>query len=122
MLQGNFFKLTSITHEVNGAKAVIEINPAHEIFNGHFPGTPVVPGVCMMQIVKEIAEDILVKDLKLIKADHAKFLTVINPLQTGSVKLDLKYTITGGGNIITVASLFNDGVVYFKFKGLFSAI
>jgi hypothetical protein len=69
--------------------------------------------------VKEVLEDILVKDIQLIKADHIKFLTVINPEQTSNVQLDLKYTVTDNGDTITVASLFNEGVIYFKFKGLF---
>lgn len=122
MLQGNFFTIGSIAQEDNAAKAVIEINPAHEIFIGHFPGTPVVPGVCMMQIVKEIVEDILSKDIRLIKAEHIKFLSVINPKQTSSVQFDLKYTITDGRDIISIASLYNEGVVYFKFKGLFRPV
>ncbi|HXB45588.1 MAG TPA: hypothetical protein VNV85_16090 [Puia sp.] len=119
MLQGNFFTITSIETDTSAAKAVIRINPEHEIFVGHFPGTPVVPGVCMMQIVKEILEDVLAINIKLIKADHIKFLTVINPLQTSTVQLDLKYTITESGDVITVASLLDDKAVYFKFKGLF---
>jgi 3-hydroxyacyl-[acyl-carrier-protein] dehydratase len=122
MLQGNFFTITTIETEISSAKAVIQINPSHEIFVGHFPGTPVVPGVCMMQMVKEILEDVLGKDIQLIKADHIKFLTVINPLQTSTVQLDLKYTITDAGDAITVASLLDDKVVYFKFKGLFRVV
>ena len=122
MLQGNFFTITAIQTEISSAKAVLKINPAHEIFAGHFPGTPVVPGVCMMQIVKEILEDVLAKDINLIKADHVKFLTVINPQKISSVQLDLKYTIRDTQDIITMASLYNDGVVYFKFKGVFRAV
>ena len=122
MLQGNFFTLSSILQEANAAQAVLAINPEHEIFGGHFPGTPVVPGVCMMQIVKEVLEDILAIDIKLIKAEHVKFLTVINPQQTNSIQLDLKYTITDNGYANTVASLFNDDITYFKFKGLFRQV
>ena len=104
MLQGNFFNITAIQTEIGSAKAVIEINPAHEIFAGHFPGTPVVPGVCMMQIVKEILEDLLAKDIRLIKADHIKFLTVINPQHTISVQFDLKYTYSKSLDITSAAS------------------
>jgi len=117
MLQGNFFTITSIHAEINSAKAVLEINPAHEIFNGHFPVTPVVPGVCMIQMVKEIMEDILARETRMIKAEHIKFLNVINPEQTSSVHLDLKFTISDNKHANVVASLFNDEVVYFKFKG-----
>ena len=32
---------------------ILEDSP---IFKGHFPEYPVVPGVCLMQIIKELAE------------------------------------------------------------------
>ena len=54
MLQGNFFTINHIHQDENSVKASIELNPVHPIFEGHFPQTPVVPGVCMMQMVKEV--------------------------------------------------------------------
>ena len=55
MLINNFYKIKNIEA---GEKYVvnIEMNPAHEIYNGHFPGMPVVPGVCLTQMVKETVE------------------------------------------------------------------
>jgi hypothetical protein len=53
------------------------------------------------------------------KAEHIKFLNVINPQQTSSVQLDLKYTILDNKHANVIASLFNEEIVYFKFKGLF---
>jgi len=32
----------------------IELNFNHKIFKGHFPGSPILPGVCIIQIVKEV--------------------------------------------------------------------
>ena len=52
-------------------KIQITLNPAHEIFKGHFPGNPVMPGVCTVQIVKELLSAHLKKDLVLKKSrDH----------------------------------------------------
>jgi 3-hydroxyacyl-[acyl-carrier-protein] dehydratase len=120
MLQGNFFTINSISHEEHSVKAVLELNPSHDIFKGHFPGTPVVPGVCMLQMVKEVLENILEKETKLKNAAHIKFLTVINPQETTIIQLDLKYSHVENKEASITASLFNDGVVYFKCKGLFS--
>ena len=38
----------------NKLSAMIRLNPSHEIFKGHFPGNPILPGVCVVQILKEI--------------------------------------------------------------------
>ncbi|PRD48906.1 hotdog family protein [Sphingobacterium haloxyli] len=59
--------------------AEISLNPAHPIFDGHFPDNPVAPGVCMMQILKELMEEIVQKTLFLVYASSVKFTALINP-------------------------------------------
>ena len=78
MLQGDFFTISNI--EITGfdIKATLIINATHKIFNGHFPGQPVVPGVCMLQMVKEIMEQVIEKKTDLIKSSEIKFLAVID--------------------------------------------
>lgn len=57
----------------------IEINKDHPIFEGHFPNNPVMPGVCMMQIIKEFTEEIVGSKLFMEKCSNVKFMAVINP-------------------------------------------
>ena len=60
----DFYTLQSSEKEENGRFiAKITLNKDHDIFNGHFPGNPVTPGVCMMQIVKELTEEFTGKQL-----------------------------------------------------------
>ena len=33
----------------------IDLNPAHPIYQGHFPGHPVTPGACLTEIVMELS-------------------------------------------------------------------
>jgi 3-hydroxyacyl-[acyl-carrier-protein] dehydratase len=61
MLQGDFFIISKIETTEAEIKAELIINARHKIFEGHFPGQPVVPGVCMMQMVKEIIEKVTEK-------------------------------------------------------------
>ncbi len=118
MLNNTFFSFT--TPETNGnlLKTTISLNPAHDIFNGHFPGNPVVPGVCMMQMIKEVLENHLGKKLRLIKADNIKFLSFIDPNQHGQVGLEIKINMIDE-QVKTDAQLANEGVVFLKFKGVF---
>lgn len=57
----------------------VRINPAHRIFAGHFPGNPVVPGACLLQMASEILESHLGKKLFLQKAPHIKFKVSVKP-------------------------------------------
>jgi 3-hydroxyacyl-[acyl-carrier-protein] dehydratase len=118
MLKDNFFSFT--TPETDGSllKTTISLNPAHEIFKGHFPDNPVVPGVCMMQMIKEVLEDHLDKKLQLIKADNIKFLSFIDPNQHEQVGLEIKMNMVDE-QIKVDAQLLNEGIVFLKFKGLF---
>ncbi len=119
MLLNDFFTINTL--EASGAevKAELVINAGHRIFEGHFPGQPVVPGVCMMQMVKELLEQVLEKETMLSSAAEMKFLAVIDPSKNNIISAHIKYTREEGGQIITMASIFKDALVHFKFKGVF---
>jgi 3-hydroxyacyl-[acyl-carrier-protein] dehydratase len=119
MLSGDFFYITSLDQDREKINAVLEINATHKIFEGHFPGLPVVPGVCMIQMVKEILESGLAKATRLVSADSLKFLTVINPTENNTIHAELKYFISEDGKIKVGASFVNDSVTYFKMNGVF---
>ena len=64
----------------------------HAIFKGHFPGNPVTPGVCMMQIIKELSQEILGSSLILKSSSNVKFMALINPEINPKLKLELDFT------------------------------
>jgi 3-hydroxyacyl-[acyl-carrier-protein] dehydratase len=121
MLLNDFFRIDAYTHEEGSLCATLIINASHQIFEGHFPGQPVVPGVCMMQMVKEVLETLALKGAhtRLLHADHVKFLTAIDPRQTDQVELELTYARTEDGEIKMVARLFKEATIYLKYKGVF---
>lgn len=120
MLENSFYNIRSFKNEVNTVMATLEFNPENHIFRGHFPEMPVVPGVCQVQIIMELLEKATSLYLRLTNAGSIKFLGVINPGQTPVV--DVKITMNGckNGEIGAVATIENDGVQFFKFKGIFS--
>ena len=122
MLAGNFFELASMNSENGKLTGVIKLNAAHTVFDGHFPGKPVVPGVCMMQMVKEVLAGALSTSLRLEVADQVKFLSVINPLETSSVRIEIAYTPVEDGRVKMSATLLNEGTVYFKLRAIFKLI
>lgn len=119
MLSGDFFYITNLDEGDGKITAVLELNATHKIFEGHFPGRPVVPGVCMIQMVKEILESVLEKSTRLAGADLIKFLVVIDPTENNVVHAEIKYFIDGDEKIIVGASLFNESVIYFRMNGIF---
>ncbi|MDB5149718.1 MAG: 3-hydroxyacyl-ACP dehydratase [Mucilaginibacter sp.] len=118
MLRHNLFTFTDLKTEENIVKTDIELNTLHPIFTGHFPGQPVLPGVCMMQIVKEVVEAHIDRKTKLVKAHDLKFLSFIYPEENKMIQLELKISIEDEGIRID-ARLLDDAIVLFKFKGTF---
>jgi len=89
----NFYTVQSIDRTENGNfTARIVLNKEHDIFKGHFPGNPVTPGVCMMQIVKELTEECMGTQLFLKSASNVKFMAIINPFETPELTLQLDVT------------------------------
>lgn len=122
MLLDSFFKILSLEIAGNKAKAKIELNPIHKIYDGHFPGMPVVPGVCMMQMLKETTEKIVVRKIEFLKGDQIKFIAVIEPLKTKEFELEINYSINENGQLNVSADLFNGAIKYFKFRGVFTLL
>ena len=122
MLLDNFYSIRSYEPAAASLKAVLEFDPAHSIFKGHFPGVPVVPGVCMMQIVKEFFQKHSDTNVRFTKVSLMKFLSLINPTKNATVRIDLAYSVIDAGNFQLTASLLNEDVVYFKFKGVATVV
>ena len=113
------FKIALLTQTDGQIYAELQIDQQNEIFAGHFPDHPVVPGACMLQIVKEILAGTLKADLGLIQADNIKFLSLVEP-STGSVQLNITYQQVYSGLKVS-ASLLAGETACMKLQGVFAA-
>ena len=120
MLLNDFFTITDTESSASEIWAELLINANHKIFEGHFPNQPVVPGVCMMQMVKEIVEKVLEKETNLLRADEMKFLAIIDPQVNNRIQATIAYVINEDEQIKVTGLLYKDELVHFKFKGLFT--
>lgn len=99
--------------------ASISFNPEHPVFNGHFPGQPVVPGVVLIRILKMIVADITGKNMILDHSGNIKFLNVIDPRDRNIILCKGSIDLSEKDHYAVNASLSNQSTVYFKFKGNF---
>ena len=112
MLLKDFYTINSLEKK-DGLKheAVLLINEKHEVFKGHFPGNPVMPGVCMMQIIKELTEEITGSPLIMQSLSNVKFMALINPEVTPELKLELDIIETEEGTVkVKNTTTFHDTV------------
>jgi len=119
MLKDTFFHIISNTHQNNAITVALGFDAGHPIFSGHFPGQPVVPGACMLQMVKEILSENMPSAYRLKKADHLKFIAPIDPNMADELEMKLTYKALEIG-LQVVAVLTANGVVCFKMQGIWT--
>ena len=94
-LLSDFYHIT-LSENINETdwRIRVMLNPQHPVYAGHFPQRPVVPGVCMLQIIKECLERICRTSLQYKQIASCKFLSAINPNE--KPELELLFTIKKG--------------------------
>lgn len=91
ILKNSLYKIASSNAEEKSFN--LELVPDCLIYRAHFPEQPITPGVCIIQIASELLNELLQSDFELINVSNAKFLAVINPLETNSVIYTFKKVV-----------------------------
>jgi 3-hydroxyacyl-[acyl-carrier-protein] dehydratase len=81
------WRLTRVT-DTHVATAV---DPASPVFAGHFPGRPIVPGVCLVDLVDQAARSAGLAAHELAGIDRARFTGAVLP----GDRLDVRLTRDG---------------------------
>lgn len=92
MLIEGLYSIQDFSQIEETVTVTIKLHKEHAIFKGHFPGNPVMPGVCMIQIIKELTEKAIEKDLFLSVSSNIKFMAIINPEKNDTLVLTLNIT------------------------------
>ena len=117
MLLGTFFNLSASSHEGQVFKATATFNAEHAIFKGHFPDLPVVPGVCQVQMLTETLSQMLGRKVEIKRAQHIKFLALLNPTKVKELSLEIKIEKEDAGVLLISAIYNNSDETFFRFKG-----
>ncbi len=119
MLSDDFYTIQTLQNDAGKSHARLRLNAGHAIFQGHFPGNPVVPGVCMVQMLKELAERDLGRPLQMEKAPVIKFLAVLQPAQHPEIDAAFDIRELPEGKIQVSGQLSGAELTFLKFKGIF---
>ena len=78
----------------------VRLNAGHPLYEGHFPEQPVVPGVCLLQLIRECAEAIRKQRLQYTLVNSCKFLSALDPNQSPELLLTLTLKETETGTLL----------------------
>ena len=121
-LTDGFFIVESINNAEGGFEAVLRTNPEHSIYKAHFPGSPITPGVCVIQAAGELLEKQLGRKLYLQSIKNVKFLMVIIPEEGKMIKYSFSNIVEDENGVKTHVVVRDDDTVYAKISLIFSNV
>lgn len=80
MLIQNYYTVLQQSHEGDTYLFEVSMNADCSVYEGHFPGEPISPGVCNIQMLKECLETVLGHSVLLDTIQQCRFTTLITPI------------------------------------------
>ncbi len=88
MLIKDYYTIENVSKQEDGAILFhISLRPDCTVYEGHFPGKPISPGVCNIQMIKECAEQVAGKSLLLNNLQQCRLTTLVTPVQHPQVEV-----------------------------------
>ena len=85
ILKNSLYTIADKKMDGSGIFYQILLDKNHFIYKAHFPNEPITPGVCIIQIAKELLEDYLHEEYEISYVKNIKFLSVLSPFSTPTV-------------------------------------
>ena len=119
MLVENFYAIDDMSREGGEAVFHVSLNPDCGVYEGHFPGSPVCPGVCSLQMVRECAERSAGKKLFLKEIKQCRYVTLMSPQTHPHLTITLSMDPSDDGMTDLQASVTSGQEVCLTLKALF---
>ena len=120
-LNGDFFRIESRLEGLPQGQSGFNVilNPDHLIYRAHFPGQPVTPGVCILQMIQELLSEQVGTRLYISKIKNTKFISLISPVSDGRISVVFNSVTEDEGGIKAqgvVARPENQAELFLKFS------
>jgi 3-hydroxyacyl-[acyl-carrier-protein] dehydratase len=95
ILKDNLFTIKSQCVSENKADFRVALHAENFIYKAHFPGNPITPGVCLVQIVVELFSALQGADFSIKTLKNVKFTAPISPLEFPQINFLLDFAENG---------------------------
>jgi len=87
----DLYSISDFVKTDDGFECAVYLAESHPIYEGHFPGMPVVPGVCILAMVKQSVSEFFNKSLSYESIPECKFLMPVLPNQDRKLKISIRF-------------------------------
>lgn len=117
LLKDKFYKVINEEKDGTTGKYTVAILPDCNVYDGHFPGDPVCPGVCNIETIKECAMMLTGKDLHIKAIKQCRLTAIATPAVCPEVIISINTTPNADGSYLVIANISDDKQSYMDFKG-----
>lgn len=117
LLENKFYRVLSEERgEGLSAKYRVAILPECNVYDGHFPGDPVCPGVCNIETIKECAILLCGEQLRYSTIKQCRLTALASPTVCPEVDVQVNLSPSGEGYALQ-ATIADDRQTYMILKG-----
>jgi len=95
VFQSNLYFIDNIERKSECVVYTLHLNPEHIIYKAHFPGEPITPGVCILQIGVELLADAVGSPIEINVVKNVKFLSILHP-NIQSIRVEVNRIVIDG--------------------------
>ncbi len=120
VLQDNLFSIMSQAQEDGQPAFQVRIHKEWPIYKAHFPGHPITPGVCIVQMIQELLQVHLGREVSLRKAKTVKYTAIISPDEVSELSVSFpKIEQQEDGSLKVQAQVAGGETIYTKLSATF---
>lgn len=120
VLQDNLFSIMSQAQEDGQSAFQVQIHKEWPIYKAHFPGHPITPGVCIVQMIQELLQAYLGREVSLRKAKTVKYTAIISPDEVSELSVSFpKIEQQEDGSLKVQAQVAGGETIYTKLSATF---
>jgi len=117
LFEGKLYEIRNMEYAGGILRVSIVILRDHPVFDGHFPGNPILPGVCSIQITGELLSKYLSQKIMLIKSENIKFMSLVVPSENTILNYEISFS-TKEENILSIkCNVTSNEMEVLKMKG-----
>lgn len=117
LLENRFYK--TLNKEIDGQSGhfTVAILPDCNVYEGHFPGDPVCPGVCNIETIKECTMMLTNKALRIKTIKQCRLIAIATPTVCPKVTINITATPIDNNTYTVLANIKDEKQTYMEYKG-----
>lgn len=87
----NYYKIIKQNIQPSNAEFIVELQADCPVYKGHFPGNPVAPGACNIEMIRQCASIALGKEVRIAQMKVCKFMMLLQPQKQAELRIQLTW-------------------------------